>query len=58
LHSAADELIPLADSRELATASSLEAASLVVVGEEHRPNDERALAALADAIRQVHQQSR
>ena len=50
LHSAADELIPLADSRELAAASQLDAASLVVVGEEHRMNDERALAALAAAI--------
>lgn len=53
LHSAADELIPLADSRELAAASDLPAESLVVVGEEHRMNDQRALAALAAAIRRA-----
>ena len=58
LHSAADELIPLAESRELAAVSQLDAASLVVVGEEHRMNDERALAALAAAIRQAAARSR
>lgn len=53
LHSAGDELIPLADSRELAAASDLPAESLVVVGEEHRMNDERALAALVATIRRA-----
>jgi len=53
LHSAADELIPLADSRELAAASNLAAASLVVVGDEHRMNDQQALVALAAAIRRA-----
>ncbi|MGD9646616.1 MAG: alpha/beta hydrolase [Pirellulales bacterium] len=53
LHSAADEVIPLADSRELAAASGLDDSSLVVVGDEHRMIDARALAALAAAIRRA-----
>ncbi|MBX7164974.1 MAG: hypothetical protein K1X74_01375 [Pirellulales bacterium] len=52
LHSEHDELIPLADSRELIAASGLPATALRVVGENHRMNDEAALAALAGAIRE------
>ncbi|MBX9791476.1 MAG: hypothetical protein K2Y37_21355 [Pirellulales bacterium] len=53
LHSAADELIPLEDSRQLAATSGLDAVALVVVGDEHRMNDASTLAALVDAIRRA-----
>ena len=50
LHSAADEAIPIADSRELLTNSGLPASSLLVVGTEHRLADPEALNAMLKAV--------
>ncbi|MBX3412822.1 MAG: hypothetical protein KF708_09055 [Pirellulales bacterium] len=53
LHSPHDELIPLADSRELAARWQLPADSLLEVGARHTMSDPAALAALLEAVRRV-----
>ena len=53
LHSARDELIPLAESYELATASGLEPDAVTVVGTAHRMSDPEALATLVDTVREA-----
>jgi len=53
LHSPHDELVPIADSRELAARWQLPAGSLVEIGDRHTMSDSAALAALLDAIRRV-----
>jgi alpha-beta hydrolase superfamily lysophospholipase len=50
LHSEADDVIPIADSRELVRASSLPESALVVVGSDHRLADPEPLAALLRAV--------
>jgi alpha-beta hydrolase superfamily lysophospholipase len=50
LHSEADDVVPIADSRELLTRSGLPAESLVVVGNDHRLADSEALAAMLEAV--------
>ena len=49
LHSEADDLVPIADSRELVQVSGLADSSLIVVGHEHRLADPAALEALLEA---------
>lgn len=51
LHSPADDLVPLADSRELVARNELPDDALIEIGADHRMNDAAALAALARAIR-------
>ncbi|WP_165234631.1 alpha/beta hydrolase [Aquisphaera insulae] len=51
LHSEADEVIPIADSRELVQASGLPDSALIVVGTEHRLADPESLAAMLQACR-------
>jgi pimeloyl-ACP methyl ester carboxylesterase len=51
LHSAQDELIPLAESQELATYSGLSPDAVTVVGTAHRMSDPAALEALVEAVR-------
>ncbi len=46
LHSEADDLIPIADSRELMRASGLPESALVIVGNDHRLADIEPLAAM------------
>lgn len=53
LHSPHDELVPIADSRELAARWQLPADRLVEIGDRHTMSDAAALAALLDAIRRV-----
>ena len=53
LHSPHDDLVPIADSRELAAQWQLPAGRLVEIGERHTMSDSAALAALLDAIRLV-----
>lgn len=53
LHSAADDVVPIAGSRELVRLSGLPADHLVVVGENHRMVDEAAFQGLIDAIERV-----
>ncbi len=53
LHSARDELIPLAESYELAAASGLEPDAVTVVGTAHRMSDPEALATLVDTVREA-----
>jgi fermentation-respiration switch protein FrsA (DUF1100 family) len=50
LHSSADDVVPLADSRYLVVRSGLPASSLVVVGADHRMRDAAALDALWAAV--------
>lgn len=50
LHAAADEVIPLADSRELLRASGLPETALIVVGRDHNMIDEEAFRALRGAV--------
>jgi alpha-beta hydrolase superfamily lysophospholipase len=50
LHSEADDVIPIADSRELVRASSLADAALVIVGTDHRLADPEPLAAMLRAV--------
>lgn len=50
LHSTADDLIPVADSHELATRSDLPKDALILIGKDHYMGDEEALAALVAAI--------
>jgi hypothetical protein len=49
LHSEADDVIPIADSRELARVGGLPDAALVVVGIDHRLADPEPLAAMLAA---------
>jgi pimeloyl-ACP methyl ester carboxylesterase len=51
LHSAQDELIPLAESHELAAVSGLSPDAVTVVGTAHRMSDDGALKALVEAVR-------
>jgi hypothetical protein len=53
LHSEFDEVVPMVHSRELIALSGLPEEHLIVVGEEHRMSDERALEALVVALRRV-----
>jgi alpha-beta hydrolase superfamily lysophospholipase len=50
LHSEADDVIPIADSRELLARSGLPETALVVVGDDHRLADPEPLAAMLSAI--------
>jgi hypothetical protein len=50
LHAAADEVIPLADSRELLRASGLPETALIVVGRDHDMIDEEAFRALRRVV--------
>jgi fermentation-respiration switch protein FrsA (DUF1100 family) len=54
LHSEADEVIPIADSRELLARSALPESSLIVVGNDHRLADPASLAALLAAVERAH----
>jgi hypothetical protein len=49
LHSPADEVIPIAESRELVRASGLPDSALIVVGTDHRLADPEPLAAMLAA---------
>jgi alpha-beta hydrolase superfamily lysophospholipase len=53
LHSEADDVVPIAHSRELLVRSGLPETDLVVVGNEHRLADPRGLAALVSAVEQL-----
>ncbi len=53
LHSAQDELIPLAESHELAALSGLSLEAVTVVGAAHRMSDPAALKALVGAVREA-----
>ena len=50
LHSEADDVVPIAHSRELVAASGLPASALIVVGNDHRLADPEPLAALLAAV--------
>jgi Alpha/beta hydrolase family len=49
LHSEADDVIPIADSRELARNSGLPGSALIVVGDDHRLADPEPLRAMLEA---------
>jgi alpha-beta hydrolase superfamily lysophospholipase len=49
LHSEADDVIPIADSRELVRVSGLPASALIVVGDDHRLAEPEALRAMLEA---------
>ncbi len=49
LHSEADDVIPIAESRELVQASGLPASALIVVGTDHRLADPEPLKAMLEA---------
>ena len=53
LHSESDDVIPIADSRELLTDSGLPESALIVVGHDHRLADPEPLAAMREACEQV-----
>ena len=55
LHSQSDDVVPIADSRELLENSRLPMDHLVVVGDDHSMSDKQALAALADAVKQSNE---
>ncbi|MFO0890533.1 MAG: alpha/beta fold hydrolase [Isosphaeraceae bacterium] len=50
LHSEADDVIPIGDSRELLARSGLNASALIVVGHDHRLADPEPLAAMLAAV--------
>jgi alpha-beta hydrolase superfamily lysophospholipase len=50
LHAKADDVVPIADSRELVAASGLPESALVVVGTDHRLADLEPLAAMLAAV--------
>lgn len=50
LHSEADDVIPIADSRELLWRSGLPETSLIIVGNDHRLADPEPLAAMLQAV--------
>jgi alpha-beta hydrolase superfamily lysophospholipase len=53
LHSEADDVIPIADSRELVRASGLPESALIVVGSDHRLADPEPLEAMLTACGKV-----
>ena len=53
LHAEADDVVPIADSRELAAASGLPESAVVVVGADHRLADPEPLAAMLAAVEHV-----
>ena len=53
LHSEADEVIPIAHSRELVRSSGLADSALIVVGADHRLADPEALEAMLGAVNQA-----
>lgn len=53
VHSEADDVIPIADSRELVRESNLPDSALVVVGHDHRLADPEPLEAMWDACRRA-----
>ena len=53
LHSAADDVIPIADSRELVRASGLPESALVVIGTDHRLADPEPLKAMLEACQRA-----
>ena len=52
LHSEADDVVPIAHSRELVALSGLPIAALVIVGNDHRLADPEPLAAMLAAVEQ------
>lgn len=50
LHSEADDVVPIADSRELLARSGLPESALIVVGTDHRLADPEPLAAMLAAV--------
>jgi dipeptidyl aminopeptidase/acylaminoacyl peptidase len=50
LHSEADDVVPIAHSRELVIQSGLPATALVTVGNDHRLADPEPLAAMLAAV--------
>jgi alpha-beta hydrolase superfamily lysophospholipase len=50
LHSEADDVVPIADSRELLARSGQPESALIVVGDDHRLADPEPLAAMLDAV--------
>jgi alpha-beta hydrolase superfamily lysophospholipase len=57
LHSEADDVIPIADSRELVRNSGLPEAALIVVGDDHRLADPEPLRAILDACERARDRS-
>jgi alpha-beta hydrolase superfamily lysophospholipase len=53
LHSIADDVVPIADSRDLVRASGLPESALLVVGNDHRLADPGPLAAMLEACRRA-----
>ena len=53
LHSDADELVPIENSRQLAARANLPNDALVVVGKSHYMTDEAALSALTKVLRDI-----
>lgn len=53
IHSAADDVIPLADSVELVNASGLPTENLISIGNDHRLADAEPLQAMLDACEQL-----
>ena len=51
LHSRADNVVPFADSEELARSSGLPASALVEVGQDHRLAEPEPLAAMLEACK-------
>lgn len=58
LHSEADDVIPIADSRELVRASGLPESALAVVGNDHRLADPEPLKAMLEACERVASKQR
>ncbi|MBX6311716.1 MAG: alpha/beta hydrolase [Isosphaeraceae bacterium] len=56
LHAEKDEVVPIADSRELLARSGLPASALIVVGLDHNMTDPSALAALRAAVERAASQ--
>jgi alpha-beta hydrolase superfamily lysophospholipase len=54
LHAEADDVVPIADSRELRAASGLPESALMVVGADHRLADPGPLAAMLAAVEQAN----
>ena len=50
LHSEADDVVPIAHSRELLARSGLPESALIVVGDDHRLADPEPLAAMLAAV--------
>lgn len=50
LHAEADDVVPLADSRELVARSGLPPSALILIGTDHRLADPEPLAAMLAAI--------